>query len=906
MAVYLNGKEYITVSAPYAYDANGNEICVKSKLDGNLLRYEADAKGDTVYPVTIDPYISYYNSSETMYTAFIYNKSPNSNYRYNYLYCGVRTATSGNPEYITFVRPLSLAAQRASDTILSAKIYMKVSDYGNLEWYLGAYPVKTAWTESGVTWNNMTPANDTHISYDMLSYISKVAGESWAGFDITEAYKGWYKKDAAGNHTNYGIAIRRACAASYNYAEFYSSRISEGKPYITVNYVSHAGRKGWWKYETMGAGRAGAVYTDIYNGNLIAEHADTATAGSRMPVSLSHIYNSCLSDEDAAYCGLGWRLSLSQSLRKETIVNKQYYIWQDGDGTEHYFEASGTQPYSDSEGMQLKLRVNGSDITVTDKSDTVMSFPVTTSATRVYLSSVTDAQGNSMTLSYDPGAAGKLVSVTDGVGRVTVLGYNADGLLGSITAPGCPVVSYTYSGDSTDGWRLTRINYSDIDSTQYTEYGYDVHDGIQTATLTVLRNYDGIQTNVVYDTELDTTYIGNYTEQTRKVVSLEQTGDENGVTVKGAKKLIQYGHMHTGIKHVSGTDSDDDGRSIINHFNNAGNVLSAHDEMWHAAAARYDSGIDNTPSATSGVIKSIINRLPNTDMYSGWTQVKAYSGDTRTFDTGVTCMGMPSAKLVKNGAGEFKERITAKLFGSGEYTLSAYLKTNGLTVPGGCKGAFLRVTANGNTYESRGALSATAGMGTGTFAEGWERLNVCFPFEYGTDVSVTAELVCDASGGTLYWSCPQLEEGRLAGSFNLLSDGDFSLTVTNNDGSAPRLWPQKWNKVGTVGTSAFNCVVLDRSVNGLPDGVSGNALRLKCTPRTTDVYMAQEVRACGANGDVFTIAGWCSADKTAIGTSGYAPMLGVRFYSSSNTYSSWKYISFGTQRSGWHLVRQQV
>ncbi len=151
-----------------------------------------------------------------------------------------------------------------------------------------------------------------------------------------------------------------------------------------------------------------------------------------------------------------------------------------------------------------------------------------------------------------------------------------------------------------------------------------------------------------------------------------------------------------------------------------------------------------------------------------------------------------------------------------------------------------------------------------------------------------------------------MEEGRLAGAYNLLSDGDFCLTVNNTAATRPRLWPQKWNKVGNVGSSTFNCVVLDRSENGLPEGVSGNALRLKCTPTYADVYMAQEVGAVGSQGDVFTIAGWCKADSVlSAGNAEFEPRLGIRFYGSSS-FSTWRYIAFSTNRSGWHLIRQQV
>ena len=179
-----------------------------------------------------------------------------------------------------------------------------------------------------------------------------------------------------------------------------------------------------------------------------------------------------------------------------------------------------------------------------------MSFPVPAASARSYLSTITDVHGNAMTLTYDENIPGKVNSITDGVGRATVLAYNADGLLASITAPGCPVVSYAYDGSAENGWRLREVHYGDLEANQYTEYGYDTRDGAPTATLTMLRNFDGTQTNVVYDANLDTAAIGSYSEQMRRVVSLERT---NGA-VKGAKTKITYGHMHTIVTAVSDPD----------------------------------------------------------------------------------------------------------------------------------------------------------------------------------------------------------------------------------------------------------------------------------------------------------------------------------------------------------------
>ena len=898
--VFYQGKEYIHISAPYATDAKGEEACVKAVLEGRRIRYAIE--GVSAYPVTIDPCISYNDVAEAMESTHIWSANPNTNYGSpTCVRCG-RVGTSNSTYYAALFKPTTLVGQRSSDTIISSQFYVRTSANPTAYQFFGAYSIENEWTPNTATWNMVT------ISDKLESYITRTGSGDpiapiWNCFDITDSYRKWYKKEENGESSINGIALKWISGGYY--AEFFSSSNSYYKPYIVVNYISHAGRKGWWKYETMGTGRAGAVYADIYNGNLIAEHADTATAGNRMPVSVSHIYNSCLSDDNSAYCGLGWRLSLNQNLRKETILSQEYYIWQDGDGTEHYFEKTGDAPYRDSEGMQLKLAVNSSDITITDKSDTVMTFPLISASERVYITSVSDAQGNTMTFAYDLTDPGKVVSATDGVGRVTTLSYNSDGLLASITAPGCPVVSYTYSGYATDGWLLSRVNYSDLSNNQYTEYSYDTYNSTRfTATLTRLKNFDGIQTDIVYDTELNTTVISNYCEQTRKVVSLEQT---NG-TLKGAKKLIRYGHMNTAIKFVTDTSSDANGKEIKYHFNNAGNVISSHDEMWHAVAAEYNSGIDNTPSATSNLIKSVINRLPNTDMYSGWTVTKAYSSDKSEWKNDTPCMSMPGVLVTKKGVGELINSITASLFKSGTYTFSAYLKTDGLTVADGYKGAFLRVTANGNTYESRSAISSTAGKGIGTFAEGWERLSVCFPFTYGTDQAVTVALVCDASSGKLNWSCPQLEEGSLANHFNMIPDGDFSLITSKTISGVSRPFPEKWTITGSgVSSSLLNGLVADRGINGMPDSISGNAMRLSCKPANTNVYIAQEERACGNSGDVFTISAWCNADSVANGTSGFEPHVAVQFLRLADAeWTGWYAVNFSTQRSGWHCVSAQI
>ena len=74
---------------------------------------------------------------------------------------------------------------------------------------------------------------------------------------------------------------------------------------MTINYVSLAGLEDYLVYEDQDVGRAGVGHVSLYNGNLIFERQDTSSSGNRMPVSVSHVYNSCYRQGDAFGAGAG-------------------------------------------------------------------------------------------------------------------------------------------------------------------------------------------------------------------------------------------------------------------------------------------------------------------------------------------------------------------------------------------------------------------------------------------------------------------------------------------------------------------------------------------------------------------------------------------------------------------------
>ena len=70
------------------------------------------------------------------------------------------------------------------------------------------------------------------------------------------------------------------------------------------------------------------------------------------------------------------------------------------------------------------------------------------------------------------------------------------------------------------------------------------------------------------------------------------------------------------------------------------------------------------------------------------------------------------------------------------------------------------MTDGTNVYESDGVVNTTANREMNTFASGWQRVYVTFPFTRAenldslTPSSVTVSIVCDASVGTVYFTAP--------------------------------------------------------------------------------------------------------------------------------------------------------
>ena len=142
-------------------DANGNEVAVRAISDGLLLRYEIEKTEEGSFPITVDPRVSYSDTVNTMESAYIVSGNPNHVYNSNYLFAGV-LGSSSQTEYVSLIRAGVLVPQKASDTILSAQLYMWNTAYGDSDRYIGAYSILSQWDESTATWNSQTARPPSH------------------------------------------------------------------------------------------------------------------------------------------------------------------------------------------------------------------------------------------------------------------------------------------------------------------------------------------------------------------------------------------------------------------------------------------------------------------------------------------------------------------------------------------------------------------------------------------------------------------------------------------------------------------------------------------------------------------------------------------------------------------------
>ena len=624
-----------------------------------------------------------------------------------------------------------------------------------------------------------------------------------------------------------------------------------------LEYASLAGLESYLTYDHQSAGLAGTGSVSLVNGNLIFAHADTAMNGNRLPVSVTHYYNSCDSDKDEFGMGYGWRTSLHQTLHKVLYNGEVEFVYTDGDGTEHFFKKNKNdqKKHSDQSGLSLTLEVGDENITITDKGDNVMTFPLVSETptedapetAKVLIQKIQDAVGNEVTVTALADSPLKIASVTDGANRVTTLHYT-DGRCDRIQTPwqdenSC--VRFNYYNEET--------LYITHEDGRMSKYKYALANGYH-----LLMSASAIEKHVDQQPDKKLTDVTYEYSNTNAIDGLPHcithatvTGTKNGTTLTAANVSYTYGN------HMALVKDEISGKTLRYHFNDDGNQVSVDDELGYAMYTRYDRTDDNANapinhaterSRMQRVVRNLLLDPMCEENSSVWE--KSSTG-TITRDQSTRQFGLVSYRLTISANKSAYVRQAVTLTPGKSYTLSGYVRSGG---PRGVMRVAYTVGGQEITLDSEPGK-----VWEKTDNMPYERVSVSFTLPENAEPKVYCMAYCDMqngfAGGNCWFDAMQLEEGLTLNHFNMVQNSDFS--VTGTDGK-----PKAWT-VGKNDASYVEVLPLEAPKDEFhaPDCLKHDNTQkihlLGRYDRTVTYY--QQFRHYGKIGDRFTVGGWCSS-----------------------------------------------
>ena len=868
-----SGETVLVIPSPFMYDANGEPSQEVSfdlvKKNGNG-KYELTVTADktwvdnAAFPVTVDPYIKTESNRSSFDTSWYTESKPNAHTETYSFVAGKKDGTRNRG----YLKVLTLPTLSSSDVITSATLVM--CQGGSI------FPTNTeskgvfvyeAPTFSGTypTWNQL---KDKPLG-DALDYNKRtIANDTYISFNITRAVKKWYKSPSS----NKGLIFIGSNENSSSDAFIrYWSEDNGGvayRPSLVVSYLNCKGLENYQSYHTASAASAGTGYVNDFSGALTFVHSDFAGSGSRMPVSVSHIYNSAIIGEDRYYAqfytdemqsGKGWKLNVQEKIRNITNAPEDQidnsdatYVFTDEDGTEHYFKLKSGE--SATGNPRSYVCETDPDLTLTrKKTNNVTTFTMVNDKTHYskifdgdgYITAQKDNNGNTVAYtygSYNHTESGStvvykyLTKVTDGAGREYTFGYDSKHRVTSITDPAGKKITYSYNANG----ELITITYP-WNKTSTFEYA----NGLLIKATDKERNYS---VKYEYGTGADA----------RKVVKVTEYGGETAGITLG----ITYNDNATTVFRTAGSDdvygTADDllttygfdylGRCIVAYTTDLdkNNIYGVSSSTFQNSN-KVSTGNKITESASIGVYTPNLIADPSfedDESLGGY----ADSGATVTVESSEYYFGARSRKVVVPTA-------TADTTGfgflniareKGKHTFSVYVKLTDITKSTDDKnsGLAIKIETPDGTVTEKVFRFESDNIGE------WQRLE--FTADCTSIGLITAAIGLKNASGTFYIDMAQLEKGDCATYPNAVINGSFGSKL---DG---------WT---TSGSNVKKASTLPGDYTGDPlPSVFGSGLRID-GDFITNSYAEQTIVVNDNISDSFILSGWGKATSAQTLTS---------------------------------------
>ena len=833
-----DGEPVYEIPAPYLADADGATSLEDAayKLErvsgGYLLTVEADPEWmnapERAYPVTLDPTILLHNKGNVL-TTFIRSAWPGSvapnsadqfvGYRANEGYdaCNVYVQFANLPEIPQNCVPISAqlamynagfftsdgvgcAAPDGSLTVEAHEWPAAVSDVSGLTWYLVHF--------------GSTPVNEETIDYQKLS--KETLGE-YVTWDITRTVMQWYQKQNEGDTSGGRGVLLEGIDGHENYrvANLIGSGYHDYSPYFAVYYRNPVGLESYYTYQEASAGKAGDLSIHNFTNQFTLDRADVSLSLEPASYALRHIYNSATSgiefsnneaggihtcDYTSMQVGVGWKLSAQQTVVECKVGDETYLVYNDEDGTEHYFRKTATNTYEDEDGLSLKIvksTSGGNTIyTMTD-----MDKYHTWVFHNGYLISVTDNNSNTIYFAYNAAyssvgsawkpvkgsASNRLVQIVMDINSGSNDNPRTLQTVANLTYSGDRLSSVTdYAGRSTNysydsGGHLTQVTYADGTSVSYAYNG----SGGRLSTLYDAESQYGLDITYTYNLGVVSTF---RVQEFANTSGAKQTGSAFHAYRNG---IHQTSYRFYGPDHTRDTADDTVMTCVLDHF---GKTICTYDsstdysEIIGASAASYTntSGTSKTNNRLTGAAAMgtvALNLLPNAgleqctnNVSDGWVSLPfSQNASAGIIPESRSRIGYASLKTAASGSGMYHE---VALQAGTTYTFSGYVNTRDITACQSGGGIYLAVL----TAAQRGSLAGVQQspwkselVNYNTVPEvdaGWEKISVTFTPD--TSGTYSLAVVQDLADGVAYCDDMQLEAHAAASNANLVQNGTFA------------------------------------------------------------------------------------------------------------------------------------
>ena len=830
-----DGEPVYEIPAPYLADADGATSLEDAayKLErvsgGYLLTVEADPEWmnapERAYPVTLDPTILLHNKGNVL-TTYVRYAAPNSvapNAADQY--CGyIEDRSYGSCD---IYMKLNLPEIPNGCVPLQAKIALYHAGFFASNHFGGAAPDGNLTVEahicdgtvsnvSSLTWNDVYAGA---LSFDrtILDYqkVSKGTLGEYITWDISRAI---VERSVTGSETIGLILETMDCIENYRVANLIGSGYHDHSPYFAVYYRNPVGLESYYTYQEASAGKAGDLSIHNFTNQFTLDRADVSLSLEPASYALRHIYNSATSgiefsnneaggihtcDYTSMQVGVGWKLSAQQTVVECKVGDETYLVYNDEDGTEHYFRKTATNTYEDEDGLSLKIvksTSGGNTIyTMTD-----MDKYHTWVFHNGYLISVTDNNSNTIYFAYNAAyssvgsawkpvkgsASNRLVQIVMDINSGSNDNPRTLQTVANLTYSGDRLSSVTdYAGRSTNysydsGGHLTQVTYADGTSVSYAYNG----SGGRLSTLYDAESQYGLDITYTYNLGVVSTF---RVQEFANTSGAKQTGSAFHAYRNG---IHQTSYRFYGPDHTRDTADDTVMTCVLDHF---GKTICTYDsntdysEIIGTSAANYtdNSGTSKTNNRLTGAAAmgiSSFNMLSNSGLETctgnaadNWAQLSfSTSASAGTQSGNKARLGKASIKTTARGSGMYQE---ATLQAGTTYTFSGYVNTCDMTAFDSNGSVYLAaLTADQITDLSQACASPWKSEQVNyktdaSINRGWEKISVTFTPE--TSGTYYMAFLQDRADGTACCDDLLLEESEAASEINLVQNGRFAWLV---------------------------------------------------------------------------------------------------------------------------------